>query len=243
MEDSRTGDMVSLYTKRERAVQTLDQIRGLLEKADHRRALEKGNRRHWDDVLNHLEHSLDEARFKLEQCDAAILQAEKLMSPNDVARAKAIASGEPVESLPAAPPTLSSHPEEAMKQVMSMSIEELRGLNMEQVALLHSQLPEVTLDSQDDAKPMKARLELANQLRAVVPKTTPVSKLMEKRKQLMLRRCLHKASANRFSDITREEKMLLQSTCDMLKHKVEGSQEDARLRQLVEVVMRKLSMT
>jgi hypothetical protein len=241
-DDSRIGDMVPLYTKREQAFHTLQEVRGLLEKADRRRAEEKGSRRHWDDVLNHLERSLDEARFRLENLDTAIAKAEKLMSDEDVARAKAVAAG--VEnSLPSAPsPALSIDPVKAVEQVIRMSIDELRGLNMAQVALLHSQLPPVNVDLDTQPVPPPPRLELANQLRAVAPKTAPVSKLMEKRNQLVLRRCLHKASANRLNDITREEKVLLQTTYDMLHQKADPTVEDTRLARLLDAVMRKLSL-
>jgi hypothetical protein len=237
------ADLTALYVKHAKTTATLDQVRQLLAKADRRRMEDPAGRRHWDRVLDNLENSLQESRFRLEQCEAAIRGLEQALSPQEVERARerskplGARAGQPAHG------ALSLDPKQAVRQVMEMTVDELRELSMEQVAALNARLPEVLPEGSQDSIHVTSQLELANQLRQdTPPQAPPVSRLMEKRNHLILRRSLHKVMNNRIADVTREEKQLISSAHDMLARRMDCSPEDNRLRQVLEAALKKLGM-
>ncbi len=236
-------ELLVLYGKHTAAEQGVRDIRALLERADTKRRTNAESQRRWNQVIDHLERSLDEARFRLEQCQKALTQAEKSHGPDVVtlARARAQTSEEEPSTLPHT--ALSEDPKKAVGEVMNMSLDELRGLTMEQVAALHAKLPSIDIPPDDtDGKQVASRLELAVQLEKPVKRQVKVSKHMERRNQLLLRRTMHKVRANRLADIGREEKELLRTYYDLLNRRIEPGPNDERLRFILETALTKLDM-
>lgn len=237
------ADLTALYVKQAKITATLEEVRRLLAKADQRRLEDPAGRRHWDRVLDNLENSLQETRFRLEQCETAIRGLEQTLTPEEIARARARSRPRAGQAAHPVHGELSSDPEQAVREVMEMTVDELRELSMEQVASINAHLPEVLAQGSRDSMKVTSQLELANQLRHdAPPPAAPVSKLMEKRNHLLLRRSLHKTMHNRVADVTREEKKLISSAYEMLSRRMDCSPEDKRLCQVLEAAMRKLGM-
>lgn len=213
----------------------VEKIRLILEKADARKLQEPENRRHWDQVIDQLERSLLEMRGRLEHLEYQLTTLDQGVhaASNGIPTTTADSSGAPTL-------VLSVNPEEALRKVLALSLEELSSLTMEQVGLLHAQLPQYAeaLDK-DGAERAEARIELANQLR---PQRTespeearkPVSHFMERRRQFLLRAALDKVRAGRLPDITREEKTLIASCHEMLSRRVMPDERDKRLLRMLQ---------
>lgn len=240
----------SLHEKRSAALNVLNQIKELLGKADARRISGQGDARRWSGVIDNLEKSLAEARLRLQRCDLVIFQVEFQLgiraatdSPNE--------NGGGVSDLGDDDLPMPLDAELAVEQVLAMSLNDLSKLTMEQVAIIHSRLPEkeIPLDLADFDR-LGARLELANQTRTVAleePGTSPAeertplkSKFQERRNQFLLRATLEKVRSNRLADITREEKMLLANCLEMLSRRIEIDAREERLKEVFRDALEKL---
>lgn len=238
-----------LYEKRNAALGVLNQIRELLTKADTRRASGQGDARRWSSVIGNLEKSLGEARLRLQRCDLVIYQVECQLGIR-AAGDKSVEGGAAVTDLPD-DIELPLDPDKAVEQILAMSLSDLSKLTMEQVAIIHSRLPEkeIPLDLEDVDR-IEARLELANQTRPSVseapiasssaePRHT-MSKFQERRNQLLLRATLEKVRANRLVDVTREEKTLLANCLEMLNRRIETDAREERLKEVFRDALDKL---
>jgi len=221
-----------LLRRQQAARDIFEQIKALLSKADARRASASDNDRRWNRVLDHLERSLDEARARLERVDRFVAKAQcagsdavSSVSPADEDTVQC--SGDDIQ--------LSQDPAEAVTQVLALSLTDLSKLTMEQVALLHAQLPEQEIDLESaDMERAEARIELANQTRrsAAADPSRPLS-FTERRNQLILRAAINKARAGRCSDVTREERRLISSCYEMLCRRLDPDARDERLKALL----------
>jgi len=130
---------------------------------------------------------------------------------------------------------LSQDPGEAMSQVLAMSLSDLSKLTMEQVALLHAQLPEQDIDiASAETQRAEARIELANQVRRRSETDGQrYLSITERRHQYILRAALQKTRTGRLSDVTREEKRLLSSCYEMLARRLEPDARDERLKNML----------
>lgn len=231
-----------LQGRRKAAQDVLEQITSLLAKADARRTGDPEGQRRWNHVLDHLERSLDEARARIERIDLYIAQTQAVLEGRGAA--PALKPGEDSEELAGSEIQLSQDPDEAVSQVLAMSLTDLSKLSMEQVALLHAQLPEHDTDLQPaEVKRAEARIELANQVRGALKGETqrPLS-ITERRHQYLLRAALEKTRAGRISDVTREEKKLIASCYEMLSRRLEPDARDERLKTMLKQALDTLGM-
>lgn len=238
-----------LYEKRNAALGVLNQIRDLLTKADARRASGQGDNKRWSGVVANLEKSLADARLRLQRCDVVIFQVECQLGIRTAADKPAVNDADGAE-LPD-DIALPLDPDKAVEQILAMSLSDLSKLTMEQVAIIHSRLPEkeIPLDL-DDVDRIEARLELANQTRPSVCEVAPpagnaeprqaMSKFQERRNQLLLRATLEKVRANRLADVTREEKKLLANCLEMLNRRIETDAREERLKEVFRDALHKL---
>ena len=232
----------ALYEKRDAALQIMNQIKELLAKADERRASESGDPRRWNSVLNHLETSLDDARKRLDRCEAVIRQVETQagISPSTGETFTSTEEGGAEGGVP----FIELDPDKAVEQVLAMSLSDLSQLTMEQVAMLHARLPEKepSLDG-EQMQQAAARLELANQTRGTVTGTPPQrSRYMERRNQLLLRATLEKVRQNRLADVTHEEKLLLTNCLELLCRRLEPDPREERIKAMLREAVDRLGL-
>ncbi|MBP8131784.1 MAG: hypothetical protein KA184_19570 [Candidatus Hydrogenedentes bacterium] len=222
-----------LQGRRKDAQDVLEHITALLSKADSRRLADPEGQRRWNNVLDRLERSLDEARARVERIDFLVGQTQAVLDGRDTAPPSR--ADEYLDPQLDSDFQLSQDPGEAMSQVLAMSLSDLSKLTMEQVALLHAQLPEQDIDiASAETQRAEARIELANQVRRRSETDGQRSlSITERRHQYILRAALQKTRTGRLSDVTREEKRLLSSCYEMLARRLEPDARDERLKNML----------
>ncbi len=231
-----------LVQQRVQHKENLNTVLALLDKADRRRIAEPGNSHRWNKVLDNLESCLDEAKAKLESCELAIhrlereIQGEK--SP-DVDTAPSLAarpelSKEEMDLLDGVG-LFSAASMEAAKRILSMSLEDVSHLTLEEVATLHSQIADENTQA-GGVLPghLAGRIELANQIQAEeAAKPAPGILPPERRQQAILRAAIDKISANRLNTLTEEETRLVISSYELLCSRLTVGPKDERLKRIL----------
>ncbi|NIA12652.1 MAG: hypothetical protein GWP08_01135 [Nitrospiraceae bacterium] len=115
---------------------TISHVRKLLNKADQRRE-EDGDRR-WDEILDNLESTLDMGRSKLTACGQRLREARDQLRQLQ-ATGFIEDTGIAIDATDAQPP-LTEDRLKAAQQIMSMSVDDLRSLTLDEVADMHDEL-------------------------------------------------------------------------------------------------------
>lgn len=231
-----------LIRQRTQHQENLNTVIALLEKADRRRIAEPDNVHRWNKVLDNLESCLDEAKAKLEGCELAINRLEREIQQQETTDAKKA-------FLPVSSPDLSREEVdllegvglfsaasmEAAKRILSMSLEDVSKLTLEEVALLHSQIADENSQA-GGVLPVQlaGRLELANQIQAE-ESAKPASEASpaERRQQAILRSAIDKISTNQLHTLTEEEIRLIISSYELLTSRLTVGPKDERLKRIL----------
>lgn len=214
----------SLSRRREEAQRTLEQVKELLLKADERRLQEPSNQRKWNQVLDHLEYSLDEAKARLESVEGELARAQAPLT-GDQEKSNAV----PPANV-AAEQAILLNPEE--ERLLAAPIEELSKFSLEEISGFHRALkdhPKAT-----SAGRLLGRLELANQMRqdSHVPKDTPHPE--QYRRQLTLRAAIDKIQVGRIELMTADEMKLIISCHSLLRRRLNPTPQDERLLRILD---------
>lgn len=134
-EDDLKTEIAVIDASRKEAIATISHVRMLLIKADARRNEGGGHR--WNEVLNNLEGTLDVARSKLTACELRLRHARdqlhQLRTTGTIDESALGADAADVK------PDLSEGRLRAAEHIMSMSVEDLRELTLEEVADMHDE--------------------------------------------------------------------------------------------------------
>lgn len=204
----------------------------LLDKADRRRLEEPADSNRWNRVLENLESCLDEAKARVGACQAAIEQAQRQLGE--------FRPGEfPAPSLPPEMETLDFPPLppaslEAARRILSMPLEEVSKLTLEEVALLHSQIAsERTETLAANTERILGRLELAIQTQKEPVESSTGDASSEKRHQLLLRHAIDKVNSGHLTELTEQETKLLLSSYELVHNRLTPRAKDERLRRIL----------
>ena len=233
--DRKRAQLDRLRQQRKQYREDLARVMSLLSKADARRKSETRDQRKWNTVLDNLEKSLDETRARLTVCDTRIefLERELKGSPADtpppLSRAPEMDEFDGLEGLPA----LTENSLAVAKKILTMPVEDIGQLSIEETALLYSH---ITDESVDGASPsverLLGRIEVANQ---TAPEAAQVEKERQpqERRQAVLRAAVDKISAGRLDDMSAEEVRLTVATYNLLERRVTSSPRDKRLKRIL----------
>lgn len=215
----------------------MEKIKALLAKADIRRHREPQNVRRWNEVLDHLEASLDEARSRIE---SGQLEAQRLQSMlRDIQF-----SGKTDEEINlgsfagqgSAPPSAGN----TERALLNASFLELGKFSLEQIALVQSNLMEENSARTAAAEQLLGRVELANQVRDEGAAATNASTANYERRQLLLRTAIDKIQTNRVDTMTGEEVRLVISCHSLLSRRLRPTPKDERLVRILSAAIKVL---
>ncbi len=206
-------------------------IKGLLRKADRRRLSETGNHRKWDSVLDNLECSLDETKNRLEATSLQLTLVKR-----NIQEMREFGVANPLPEIARDTAAADTNPAFGVaKNILSMSIEDLANLSLEDVAKLHD---EISVDFSGDFglgdTDVGGRLELANQTRKneAPPPGGPRADI-ENRRQKTLREAIGKFQRKDFEKITQEELQITLICHALLRRRVDPSPKDLRLTRML----------
>lgn len=219
----RKNDLVAARESLAEDTKALEEVRGLLEKADERRRLEPDDARKWNRVLENLERSLDLIKARHERSEMAVQVLEREWE--QVRTGVLEATEKPLP--PASAPAL-ARPELAVAdERWAATLERLEALNLEQASALQSQID--TGEIRDEQ--LEAGLALANQIR---PDMEADSRGPEARRQLLLRAAIDKIRKQRFDLMALEEIHMLLACHSLLTSRLEPTPRDQRLRRILD---------
>ncbi|MCC6145128.1 MAG: hypothetical protein IT368_15080 [Candidatus Hydrogenedentes bacterium] len=228
---SSAADQLFLARKRHaECLAAREELRGLLARAERRRATEPTQRQKWEQVISDLEGSYAELRLRLEQHETTIRMCERGLA-TDTAETPAVATAAQDSEVPTAEPevaAIGSDSIAALQRILDMPFEQLRQLNLEQLGRLCATL-EAHPAHQRDARRVRARLEFANQMNGSGQRIVLNEEGQEQRRQLMLRGAIDKIHANRIDDLERSEIHLLIQCRRQLSARINPSNRDIRL--------------
>ena len=221
--------------------QNVAAIQDLLKKADRRRCEEPDNSHRWNRVLDNLERCLDEAKAHVGRCQLEIGRIQRTLQDEQESADRTDSAPPQSESMPLEAPSATTL--DAARRILSMSVEEMSALTLEEVALLHGQLANenVTLIEQDTAGVL-SRIELANQLQAAPPPSASEDTgAPERRRQVLLRGAIDKICAHQLHNMTEEEARLVISTHALLVRRLTSNPKDERLKHILGAAVNILS--
>lgn len=209
-----------LLTERATIERKIDEVKGLLARADERVKADPENRRRWSTVVENLENSLTELRARLQLNEIELKQADGPSSP--------VATPMP---MPGHPLTESST--NLLESVAQMSVVDASGLNLEQAARIESALQagEAALDPAHQAR-VQARLEIANQSSPVQDQPDE-GDLPARRLQLALRTAVDKIQGGRIDTMSPEEVRMTVACYDLIRRRVNPTPGDQRLTRIL----------
>jgi len=219
----------------------LEEVRGLLSRADRRAREFPEERRRWLGVIEHLESTLLEIRVRLNalNAEASMLQqglAEALAGHVPVLQAvkgEVALENQAASSLPG---SLSDSSISLARKVLQMPVEALHKLSLEEMTQLHSQIgAENVLASSPEVARLMGRVELANQGVGVsqaaqeeAPADSP-----ERRRQLALRAAIEKIQRNRIDQMTPEEVKMTVACYDLVCRRMNPTPTDKHLKRVL----------
>ena len=224
-----------------------------LTKAEARRAAERQEQAHWNRVIDHLEHSLDEVKARLARSDGEIARAERELkeaetggAPTDKERSDAAAStpravrrptAEAMDTFEHLLADLPTDPTQAARRILQMTPEELGTLNLEEVAILHGQI------ALDDGSAPLPDLDLnAEGVELVAHSHDDLGEEdeIQRQRQAMLRSAIGKIQANRLDELTDAEERIVAATSILLERRPAANPRDERLRRILGAAVRRL---
>ena len=212
--------------------ESLININALLSKADICRRIEVNNKRKWDSVLANLENSFDEIKARREAGLVEFKQTKRKL--NDLEKEKIPKSRReaPTErqqqDANASGVAISDSSKSAAKQILSMSLDELSKLSLEEVTLLHQQVGiEFSNELLIEDSKVSGQMELTNQ-------SSGTSQTLEesnpgRRRPILLRAAIEKILSNNIKNLTEEEVQVTLICHALLRRRVNPSIRDERL--------------
>jgi hypothetical protein len=245
------SELEQLRTDQVRLKQNLYDVLELIDKAESRRKSEAENRSRWNRVLDNLEACMDEAKAKLGACESRIEHLERRRSAANV-------EPEPAQDVeartPAVPEAPARRPEDAItdeelrileemgpvneasfdaaRRLLSIPLDEMGKLSLEEVALLHEQISHADADTFGaDAGRIFGRLELANQVRSDGGGELDTSH--ERRRQILLRSAIDKILGGRVSEMTEAEIKVTLACHELFARRINMTKRDERLKTII----------
>jgi len=203
--------------ERDALLRKLDEVKGLLARADARVKEDPENRRRWATVVENLEASLAELRVRLQRNELELKQAE----------------GQLPSKLPVIGATLSDSSTNLLESVMHMSVSEVSGLTLEQAAQIEA---ECTNDMEVDPArraQVLAHVELANQTPAAPTPEADEAEQAARRSQLVLRGAIDKIQKGRIDTMTMDEVRMTIACYDLIRRRVNPTVSDQRLTRIL----------
>jgi len=198
-------------------LKALEEVRGLLAKADERRLREPEEARKWNQVLEKLEKSLDLTKARYEQSERDVRRLEQeirdLGGSPDVVVSPLSGDGSSSESQDEDP--------------WRSTLRQVESLNLEQASQLQCKIDSGEI--QDER--LEAGLALANQMQAKVPEPEGG---VESRRQLVLRRAIDKIGKRRYDLLSLDEINVVLACHSLLTSRLEPTPRDKRLRRILD---------
>lgn len=225
----------SLEEDCKRQSELVEHIRGLLARADERRAAEPQNARKWNKVLDNLEAALDEAKAKLEHCERRLEDERRRYDgvPGgnafpDPTRQAAAPAAAPVDEGGGSPAEAA-----AAQFLLSTPLETVESVPLEQVALAQNYLAwrNDAGHSDGEDRRLAGRIELAIQGGNPTPPPSPSDS--ERRRQQALRVVVDKIAAGAVDSLTLREVDLAAACYAVLCRKPDADLSERRLKELL----------
>ena len=197
-------------------LRALEEVRGLLAKADERRLQEPEEARKWNRVLENLERSLDLTKARFERSDTLVRLLERNLDEMRTAH------GGPSE----APVNVPSEPAEGW----SATMKQVGAMNLEQASELQSRIDSGEIH---DAQ-LEAGLALANQMHAGDAVDPAQAEPTEQRRQLVLRGAIDKIGKQQFDQMGLDEIKLVIACHSLLTSRLNPTERDQRLRRILD---------
>jgi len=238
------ADLARLQTVHEQAKAALANVVDLLEKADARRAKE-GERR-WGRIVDNLEGALQLAKAKVTGYEQLIRECEQHLDA--VLRASAGTGPKPLvefvspEFEDVIPEGMKLPPDHlaAAQRILGMSLDDLGGLTLEQVADMNAQLyeeppePPKPVQTPTLERPRSAldeRIERAKEMRESLAARHPVQQpsFADRRRQKVLREAVAKVMGGKVQTLDLEEIEMLVQCHSSIEERTDKSENDVRL--------------
>ena len=204
------------------AVESVEQVRILLSKADARRLNEPDDARKWHRVLNNLEISLDESKKRVQLFALEIQRTEGELEK--LSRLSPEEDADFTETLPS---------ESSAESDWDVKVHQVKAMSLEESALLQEQI-----DSGEVCdKQLEASLELANQIGEEKPAEVDGDNT---RRQIALRAAIDKIRKSRIDTMTYEEIKLVLACRTLLTSRLEPKDRDQRLKRIIDGASRVL---
>lgn len=218
---SDTQQSVKLGTpiqlQREQLRLKVEEIRGLLAKADARLRETPDDRRRWLSVVENLENSLTEVKARLAFVEDEIQRGVTGTLP----------PGNSLSRL-----SLSDSGIRFVDNMLNMSVLDVSTMNIEELAQAKSKTDEPGPTASDRAR-AEARIELANQTRVSNEPDAQESEIPSQRSQLVLRAAIDKIQSGRIGAMSSEEANLIISCHELMVRRVNPTPSDLRLKRIL----------
>ncbi|MCX5756975.1 MAG: hypothetical protein NTU83_00405 [Candidatus Hydrogenedentes bacterium] len=233
----------------EQAKAVLANVKDLLDKADVRRANE--GERPWGRIVDNLEGALQLAKAKVTGYEQRVRQCEQHLEA--VRRAAAHTGPKALEEFTSAefedviPEGMRLPPDHlvAAERILSMSLDDLGSLTLEQVADMNLQLYEEPPAAPETAPPpeperprsvLDTRIERAKEIRESLAARhqSQQPSFAERRRQKLLRDAIAKLTTGKVQALDLDEIELILQCHSGIEERIEKSQNDVRLQTMLE---------
>ena len=214
---SANGTPIQL--QREKLTLKVEEIRGLLAKADTRLREDPENRRRWLGVIENLENSLVEVKARLEHVEMSIQRGETQTD----AQAEAPRTASSI--------SLSDSGIRLVENVLSMPVLEVSKLTLEDLAHTQAKSDDPGPTPEQRAR-AAARIEMANQLRPAPPASTD-TEIPSQRSQLLLRAAIDKIQSGRIETMSPDELRVIAACHELMVRRVNPTPSDLRLKRIL----------
>ncbi len=241
-------DLARLQTLHEQAKTALGNVKDLLDKADARRA--KEGERPWGRIVDNLESALQLTKAKVTGFEQRVLQCEQHLEM--LLRATAGTGPKPQQRFTSAefedviPEGMKLPPDHlaAAERILGMSLDDLGGLTLEQVADMNTQIyeePPVALEPAPPPEPARpgsaldTRIERAKEMRESLAARhqSLQPSFADRRRQKLLRDAIAKLLTDKIQTLDLEEIELLVQCHNGIEDRAEKSESDARLQTML----------
>lgn len=202
--------------QREQLTLKIEEIRGLLAKADARLREDPENRRRWLTVVENLENSLTDVKARLQFIEEEIKRGVTTVQET---------KGSAIRL------SLSDSGVRFVDNVLGMSVMDMSRMNIEDLAQTQAKYDEPGTTEAQRAR-AAARVELANQTRAEVPASAE-SEIPSQRSQLVLRAAIDKIQAGCIGSMSQEEAKLIMACHELMVRRVNPTPSDLRLKRIL----------
>ncbi|HOT51518.1 MAG TPA: hypothetical protein P5318_16655 [Candidatus Hydrogenedentes bacterium] len=242
------ADLARLQTLHEQAKAALANVVDLLDKADARRAKE-GERR-WGRIVDNLEGALQLAKAKVTGYEQRIRECEQHLEA--LARASVGTGPKPLLEFVSAefedviPEGMKLPPDHlaAAQRILGMSLDDLGGLTLEQVADMNAQLYEEPPEPPKPPSPpepertrsaLDERIEHAKEIRESLAarRSNQPPSFAERRRQKVLRDAIAKVMNGKIQTLDFEEVEMLVQCYNGIEERPDKSDNDTRLQAML----------